>query len=180
MFAMKNRNKGLLIATVFGLLVAACGPDSNSSQPGTDKDTQSEAESLERTILKLRATEADKTVDVDVDVVFGLGAGAVGPRIAEVVLSHSKGLKFVSCEKGDAVVAAQKELVVQAPEEGQVRTVIFASSNISELPDGTLMTCRFVREGGGAQTIDISTDKPIFAPAESNDGLLVGDPIVLE
>lgn len=111
------------------------------------------------------------------NIVYQKGADAKGPRVAEIRLALSSDLNFVSAGAGDALEEANKELIGQKLEDGTVRLVAFAASNITEIGSGILASVLFESDGNGSSTVGILVDRPLFAPDEANQGLLVDEKI---
>lgn len=170
---IKAKQRWLLVL----LLLAATGCD----QTGTIKQNNPPTKgptiaSADRPILRMTAENAsdDETV---VSLQYIREAGRPGPRLAEIVVSYSENLEYLTSEEGKALVDAGKKLIVQNRESGKLRLVIFASENLLELDSGELARLRFRKHDGVSSRVEILTQKPIFAPEEANDGLLVSDPI---
>ena len=129
-----------------------------------------------RTTLSLKKESSqDDTLVVSVE--FVNNDQNKKPRIAEYYIKHTGNVEYLSFEKGNAVYLVQKDMVVQKKSDGFLRTVVFSSSNLNTLDSGTIATYTFKRLDDGEVTFEILTDKPIFAPSEANEGLLVGDPL---
>lgn len=167
-----------LQGTLLGTLLAGCDPQDTAE---TNKPTSKANEIVtsikdgERSHLWLSAqTAQDGALEVSVN--FSLEAGKSGPRVAEIFLRHSGNLKYESFKKGGAVLDAEKQLVVQPTKDG-LRAVIFSSANLENLESGALVQYRFTKTDDSPATLEVMTEKPIFAPEEANHGLLVGDPV---
>jgi hypothetical protein len=115
---------------------------------------------------------ADSNLDV-IAIHFEKAPAAHGPRVAELRLSLSDNLSFVSAHAGEALQAAGKDLIAQVDNEGVIRLVAFAGSNVNEVGSGVLATVKVKRQGSGPSTATLLLDNPLFAPAEANEGLLV-------
>lgn len=105
---------------------------------------------------------------------------SMGPRVMDVYLRLSGNLEYVSSEKGRALIDSSKELVVQRKGENMLRLVSYSSTSINELRSGVLAHLVFRKTDDMRAQVEILTDAPIFAPAQANEGLLVGEPIVFE
>ena len=167
--------KIVAVACLVVLTMGACATESPSSQPTGPKSTD-DSDPPDRPTLSLIVSANDD--DVVLDVRYGRPDEAVAPRIAELVITHSPGLAFGSCQKGYVLEQAQKNLIVQKRNPGELRAVAYSSSNLLDISSGILMTCQFERIDAAPQEIGLSTQKPIFAPAEANTGLLVDDNVV--
>ncbi len=80
---------------------------------------------------------------------------------------------------GEALAAANKDLTVQDKGNGLFRVLAFSSSNTTPIGPGVLATLELERETEGPMRVEILTDRPMFAPQEAQQGLIVGDPIEL-
>jgi len=112
-----------------------------------------------------------------IDLQYTRKSSAPGPRVMEAFLRFSDNLRYSSATQGEAIVAAGKTLVVQERSNSLLRIMAFSATSISELDTGLLATLRFEKTGTGTATLEILTDRPIFAPAEIYQGLLVSDPL---
>lgn len=118
---------------------------------------------------------------VGVDVRYTHKANQAAPRMMELYLAYDAGLTFDHAEPLAATTAAAKELVVQ-DKGGRLRVVVYASSNTATLGSGALARFFFrAADVNGAKggTVSLESKLPIFAPAEANDGLLLGPPVTL-
>lgn len=145
------------------------------SEPTEPIDPIEQSESPVFLALNSLSESAKSQVNVAID--FALQHGHPGPRVVDIRIRHSKNLELVSNQKGSALIAAGKEMVVQSLSEEQVRVVAFSSGSLTPLGSGRIAELRFRREDAAKAQIEILTDKPIFAPAEVNQGLLVSDPL---
>ncbi|MCU0661490.1 MAG: hypothetical protein MUC50_04085 [Myxococcota bacterium] len=98
---------------------------------------------------------------------------SAGPRVAELRLSLSPDLTFVSAQAGSALSESGKELIAQAEDGGVVRLVAVSASSVAEIGSGVLATVKVQRRGSGPSTAELLLETPLFAPAEANEGLLV-------
>jgi hypothetical protein len=128
------------------------------------------------TLALVQAWEQEDSVAVD--LVYSPGQDAVGPRMMELYLQAAAGLKYASSEPLAAVEAAGKQLVVQAEDDGMVRTVIFATNNVDRLQAGPLARFIFLRQEG-VRRIELLDRHPIFAPADADTGLTLSEPLVI-
>ncbi len=125
------------------------------------------------TLLLERVTRDGKRVTVD--LVYRPTEVDEAPRTAEIWLQLSDALAFTSAVPGDALVAADKELVAQAREGGQVRLVIYSTSNVSRVAAGVLATLQLEMVGDGPATVDIRARLPGGAPAPAHPRVRLPD-----
>ena len=92
-------------------------------------------------------------------------ADTEGPRMAEVILRHGEGLRFLEAQPGLAASRARKQVVVQERPGGQVRVVVFSGGNLEQLDTGPLASLSFSRSGEGPETLEILYERSAFAPA---------------
>jgi hypothetical protein len=127
--------------------------------------------------LSLRVLPASGTAsEVTVEATLNVPADSA-PRVMELQLKHSPELEYKGADKGKALEAASKELVVQDKGPELVRALAFAGGNTNSIGSGTLVTFRFAAKGQGPYRLELLTDKPIFAPPQANAGLHVSDPV---
>jgi len=112
-----------------------------------------------------------------VSINYEQGAGPA-PRIADLRLAYSEGLEVGPVTVGASASTAGKELTVQEPQPNLVRMVLL-SRDTRELKSGELLQLAIKKRGAAAAKLDLLMDKPMFAPAEAMQGLLIGDPIQL-
>lgn len=112
-------------------------------------------------------------------VSYTLEAGKTGPRVGEIVLKLSPSLRFVSAVTGQSLKDAGKELVAQPLVDGTVRLVFLSATNTQTLGSGDLATLQLERISNEPGKVEFVLGKPLFAPQEANDGLLVGAPLTL-
>jgi len=100
------------------------------------------------------------------------------PRVADIRLVHSESLELVDAAVGGSASIAHKELTTQTPQPGLIRLILLSRDTV-ELGSGELVRLRMKRVAKGPVKVDFLIDKPVFAPAESLEGLLIGDPVAL-
>ena len=108
---------------------------------------------------------------------FSIPEESKGPRVMELFIETTPNLKFKEATTGEAITVAGKQMTVLQHEEGLLRTVVLSSSNINTLKTGRIVTYRFEKKDDAVAQLEILTERPIFAPAEVNEGLLVSDPL---
>ena len=166
--------------TILGLVYAASllACDSQSAPKGTTDAPPVETSPL---TLSLRAAPASEvaagTVAVDVNYVHK--ASRTAPRMMELYVRYADGLTYESAVPLAAVTAAGKQLVVQDQGGGLLRVVVYASGNTATLASGALARLTFGISGTPSGTVSLESRMPIFAPAEANDGVLLGPPLTL-
>ena len=134
-----------------------------------------------RNVISLkRIVEKSSDETEVVTLSFANESGQNGPRMMELYLQLSDNLQYVSSERGQSLVGAEKELVVQTKDGKKLRIVAYSSGNVNELQSGVVARLSFRKTDENAARLEILTDSPIFAPSEANEGLLVGDPIFFE
>lgn len=126
---------------------------------------------------KLWLSGERKGEEIRLKVNFEKGA-APGPRVAEIRVAHGAELTLLRSASGDSAKSAGKELTVQEV-GGSVVRLILLSRDGSSLDSGVLAELALKKQGNGKAKVDILMDKPVFAPAESMQGLSIGDPLEL-
>jgi hypothetical protein len=99
------------------------------------------------------------------------------PRMVDVHVRWSKGWTLQGHALGEAATAGQKSLYLKPVSDTEARVIVFSSSNTERLGDGALAELTFVGTGKG--TAEIVPAPPMLAPAETEQGLHVGDPVSL-
>jgi hypothetical protein len=98
------------------------------------------------------------------------------PRVADIRIAHTEALGLASAIAGASATASGKELTTQEPTPGLVRLILL-SRDTKELGTGELAQLKFKKGSGDHAKLDILMDKPVFAPAEAMQGLVIGDPL---
>jgi hypothetical protein len=155
-----------LSALVF--VLAACSPEGSRSPSGGASKEQGatlslsvydDAGSRSRVALSLR------------------GELQAPARVAEIWLAYTPNLRLVDSAAGAAV--GNKAFVVQPRAGGRLRTIVYSATDLSGIGEGTVGSYVFERIGPGEATIQIVPQGQVFAPAGANEGLVVGDPLIL-
>lgn len=139
------------------------------ADPGDNEEWR---ENEHRRLILTTSRENGSEIHLD----FVGAKGKQGPRVAEIIIKHSPNLLYNDVIEGSAVNAANKQLIAQKKSNSELRIVILGQ-NVNTLDTGRLATIRFKRLNQDKARVEISTDKPIFAPSEANEGLLVSDPV---
>lgn len=163
---------------IIGMLCAlgAVGCDAQSPTPkGPTEAPPIEASPLTLSLAPAPATPG--TVAIDVNYLHKVNRTA--PRMMELYLRHGEGWTLQSAEPLTATTSAGKELVVQDQGGGLLRVIVYASGNTATLASGGLARITFSTSGNTSGTVSLESRMPIFAPAEANDGLLLGPPLTL-
>lgn len=173
---------GATIVFMLGLFQNSCqsaNKQTNSSDKKKVEDDNSEEHPAEtdRPRISMIGFSDNAKVEVLLDYVRETDSN-YGPRIVELYMTYTNNMEYISSIEGDAIVKANKQLIIQNQKnKKQLRLVILASDNTNELDTGRLATLTFEKTDSEEATLRILTDKPIFAPTEANDGLLVSDPL---
>jgi hypothetical protein len=161
----------VLIASI--AWIAAC--DAGSS-PHTGAPPDAPAPFAPALLLRASDVSADHAT---IDVVYERPADRAGPRAAEIHLRASPDLHLVASEPLDATRAAGKHLVVQARDDGVLRAIVYSTADLRTLGPGGLVRLRFDRAGAGDAVIELLDRRPVFAPAEADEGLALPPPLRL-
>lgn len=151
-------------------LATACGSPSggggaDTSSPGATAAPVSTPE------LNLRRL-ADGKVAVELRAPDGRR-----PRMVDVHVRWSKGWALQAHAAGSATTGSQKTLYIKPVSDTEARVIVFSSANTDRLGDGVL--AELTLGGGGKGSAEIIATPPMLAPAETEQGLHIGDPISL-
>ena len=114
-----------------------------------------------------------------VDVFYNRSADQEAPRVMELQLALGDGLVFHSALAGEALERADKDLVAQARDEGIVRLVAFASTNVAHIESGVIARLVFRVHNAAQAEVTLLPHMPIFEPGGANQGLLLAEPLTL-
>ena len=159
----------LSVAVCLMVWVTGCqeaGPAGTQAASGTDGSVSAPLG------LSLRAEARDPGGVVT--LVYRAAAGRPGPRVAEIWLQPSDGLRLTRATAGTATTAAGKRLVAQQ-EDGRVRLVIYSSDNVLRVDSGVLARLTFAGEG----TVALVNRRPVFAPPDAERGIRIGPPVTV-
>lgn len=170
---------GILILSIS--VLAGCDRDRTALEPtlGVDLETTGTTpvdSSANRSQVWLEALPGSA---LGARVSYTLEAGKTGPRVGEIVLRLSPNLRFVAATAGKSLEDADKDLVAQPGKDGTVRLVFLSATNTSGLNSGDIATVLLERTSSEPGKVEFLLGKPLFAPEEANDGLLVGEPLSL-
>ncbi len=158
------------------LLLAAC--DGEPAAPTTTRGPAAPIEDSGTTLSLAAAGESADLVTVRLD--YRRRAEQEGPRAAELFVALSDNLAYDSSEAGAAALAAGKQLVVQDKGGGELRVLLFGTQSLDRLDSGALLSLDLRRTGAGPATVEVLDRQPLFAPAESNTGVLLPEPLTLD
>lgn len=168
----------LLMLMLVGSLCGACGTSPGTSDTAAaPQPAGAKPQGDGRPKLWLTA-EAGEGSTVTVKVNFEKGSSLGAPRVADIRIAHSSNLKLVGATASASAVGAHKELTTIEPQPDVIRLVLM-SRNVEQFASGELVKVELKREGAGEAKLDLLMDQPAFAPAESMQGLTIGDPIKL-
>ena len=164
-----------ILATAL-LTLAACDGSrlANTAEPTVEPGAAEAAVEVTKASLALTVREQTDS-EIAIDLRYLRRQDQAGPRVAEIHLRHSPGLELQASRAGSAATLAGKEVVVQPTEDGVLRTVLYSTTSLDRLDSGVIATYRFARTGGGAARIELLPRLPVFAPAEANQGVLLGE-----
>jgi len=155
--------------------VWACTEDAADNAVPEEKEGQEAVVETDLHELSLSLVEESDGV-VTVELLYARPPDAAGPRMMELFLRPSDGLKYLSGKPLSAVEKAGKQLVLQEQENGDVRTVVFATTNLDRLASGPLVRYRFSLTSGSGAAVEMVDRRPVFAPAEA-DTVTLGKPL---
>ena len=151
-----------------GLL--ACGsPGASTSSDATTTSTASAAVTSPELNLK-RVSDGKIAVELR-------SPADRKPRMVDVHVRWSQGWTLQGQTQGSATTRSQKMLIVKPVSDTEARVIVFSSSNTERLADGSL--AELTLSGSGKGSAEIIPSPPMLAPAETEQGLHIGDPISL-
>lgn len=100
-----------------------------------------------------------------------------GARVMELFLKFSDNLEYVSANRGSTVDLAEKSFVSQVQDDHRLRVLVYSASNMNTMETGRVFVAKFKKNNDDRASIEITAEKPIFAPQEANNGLIVSDPL---
>ena len=158
---------------VLGLLCSSMGCSHSVESPGPTP-AEVDVDGIESTGLSL-AKMGDR-----IELRFQ-SAAEPRPRMMELQLRWSPGWELSDYAAGTAAIKADKGIVVQPLDETTARVVVFASTNTNPIGNGTVLDFSLANSGATAPgTVEILVTPPMFAPAQSEQGLRIGPPVVFE
>jgi hypothetical protein len=165
-------NTRLVIATLlFGAFGCSASP---SSPPANERPaTGAKPAGTGRAKLWLSAVQGQDVVTLDVNYEKGETAA---PRVADIRIAHSEALTLKGATAGEGATSVGKELTTQEPVPNVIRLILL-SKDTRELKSGVLAQIKLAKTGSGESKLDILMDKPVFAPAEAMQGLVIGEPL---
>ena len=172
-----KHNTRLLLALLLGAAGTGCGQQGDGKHGEPPTETVAGDTVGQRRVWLEAETDGE---DVQLRVRFERPLAGSGPRVAEIVIERSDNLELVSAGAGEAAEAAGKQVVVQEQPDGALRVLMFAPGNVTELGSGAIAQLHLRRTGAAAAKLDLRTDKPLFAPAQANEGLRIGEPLQID
>jgi hypothetical protein len=160
-----------LAALVLSMSITAACEDTDEGS--FDQKPTPSVES-DRPLLQLGKADEDT-----VSLSFVRGSDQAGPRMMELFVELSPELAFVEAEAGDATINAKKQLVAQDQGNGLVRLVLYSTGDLNTFDTGEVARIQVERADGKPGKVSLRTDRPLFAPLEASQGLLVADPLTL-
>jgi hypothetical protein len=170
-----SRRAVLLLAACASLAFAGCSTETRSTPPATNLEAGKRPDGEGRSKLWLTMKEHDDRVAVTVHYEAGVVAR---PRVADIRLAHSEALELLDATAGSSAEAAGKELTTQKPTANSIRLILLSRDTV-ELGSGELVRLNLKRVAKGPIKVDFMMDRAVFAPAESLEGLMIGDPVAL-
>lgn len=95
---------------------------------------------------------------------------APSPRAAEIFIEYDSTINLSTSNALTALEQAQKHLIVQKPQEGVLRLIIYGT-NLNPIPAGPLASLTFSGDLHH-QYVHIRHQAPVFAPSEANEGFI--------
>lgn len=97
--------------------------------------------------------------------------------MVDVHVRWSKGWTLQAQAAGSATTSSQKSLHIKPVSETEARVIVLSSSNTERLGDGVLAELSL--SGSGKGTAEIIATPPMLAPADTEQGLHLGEPVSL-
>lgn len=179
---MKHLKKTLLCLTLLGPLVsmavAGCG-SGGAPEPGGDAPPAVESPGSGAGVTLSLALRQEDAASAVVEVGYARSPGREGPRVMEVHLGLPSGVTLAASEPLDAARAAGKQVVVQTEPEGRLRVVVFSPTSLERVDSGPLVRLALQRAPGAAGAVSFLPELPVFAPLETNEGVVFGEPVTV-
>ncbi len=123
--------------------------------------------------LFLQAVAGDGSQQV-IELQYQRQADGEGPRAVELFVQYPQEWTYEKVDALPAVAEANKRLIVQEKEQGLLRVIIFASTNLDRIDTGGLAAFHFDTKNQAGE-VSIRDQMPVFAPVETNEGLVLGE-----
>ena len=158
-------------AALAALVLSGC---SDSLGPGAPEGAEPIA-AVDGATLRLIASTQTAT-GTAIDLYHNRPLAERGPRMMELFVQLSGDLRYLRHEPLAASLAAEKGLVVQPRDDGTLRIVLFATTNTLRIASGPL--ARLWLEGARG-TVSFVNHRPIFAPPEADQAIVLGKPLTV-
>jgi len=160
----------LLALALSSTLLACGGPSSKGNAPEASGGTSSLSPVSTPELSLQRVAEGQVTVTLR-------APDERRPRMVDARVRWSKGWSLDAQQAGNAANASEKSLYVKPVSETEARVIVFSSSNTQRLADGVLAQLKF--SGSGKGSVEIVPVPPMLAPADTEQGLHIGEPVSL-
>lgn len=169
---------GLFVIT--SLLFLGCNPSEHPSNGHSALRGQPQEElretgnNLDESTPTLRLNQlSQEGAKTDFELLYHKRDGQVSPRTAELFISYSEQLEYIAAERGQALIVADKDLIIQKTTDGVLRVVIMSTTNLNHLDSGELARLSF--QGPKNSQVFIQERRSYFAPVEANIGVTIED-----
>lgn len=175
-----NLTVGFFLITT--LLYLGCDPHQTASDSRSSLRGQPDEELIEtgRNLDEIRPTLSIQQINqtgpnTEFSLLYHKRDGQVSPRTAELFVSYSEQMEYMTSKRGQAIIMANKDLIVQKPTDGVLRVIIMSTGNLNHLESGELARLSFRGHGNQGHQIFIQERRSYFAPAEANIGVTIED-----
>ena len=179
---LKHMNLTVGFFLITTLLYLGCDPHQTASDSRSSLRGQPHEELIEtgRNLDEIRPTLSIQQINqtgpnTEFSLIYHKRDGQVSPRTAELFVSYSEQMEYMTSKRGQAVITANKDLIVQKPTNGVLRVIIMSTGNLNHLESGELARLSFKGHGNQGHQIFIQERRSYFAPAEANIGVTIAD-----
>ena len=158
------------------LLPAGC-TDTGSEAGAPGQQVATEPTRQEQTTTLAFSLVEQTAGEVVLDIAYLRPDDGQGPRMMELYVGIPEGLSLAGSEALESTIGADKDLVVQEADGLELRLIIMSTKNLNTLDSGPLARLRLQRAAGATGKIEFIDRHPIFAPAEADRGVTLGEPL---
>ena len=123
--------------------------------------------------------QSHTTEQINLELKYHRRTQQVGARSMELFLEYPPHLQLQNYLPASSVQTAEKQLIIQNKEPGISRVIVYGI-NTKELASGTLFQFTLQGKRQSGDLLYIRDKFPLFAPAQANEGVVLGQPYALQ